>query len=303
MLVRLLTWSLLLAIGAPSAAYAQHDDSDHAPHAHALDGIAQDDGEEEESLDDFLDDLLNEDDAEQTVKEEQEEVIEEEAPITEETSDVVLPGEAAERRIIKTLQRKNFLKLGRVEWTTGPAFVANDPFLNRYIVGSGLAYHLTEIFAMELNLGFSPDLGEADWKPLTDQLVNNNHVSPDISKLTYFGNATFAFSPIYGKAAVLGRNIINFDIFGAFGMGATRTVDDLEALQKVGDPVAEATQYQVHPTTNFGGGLRVIFNESTAVRIEGRSLIYIETVDSTTLEMKNNFIVQTGLSLFFPRMP
>jgi len=303
MLVRLLTWSLLLAIGAPSAAYAQHDDSDHAPHAHPLDGVAQDDGEEEESLDDFLDDLLNEDDTEQTVKEEQEEVIEEEAPITEETSDVVLPGEAAERRIIKTLQRKNFLKLGRVEWTTGPAFVGNDPFLNRYIVGSGLAYHLTEIFAMELNLGFSPDLGEADWKPLTDQLVNNNHVSPDISKLTYFGNATFAFSPIYGKAAVLGRNIINFDIFGAFGMGATRTVDDLEALQKVGDPVAEATQYQVHPTTNFGGGLRIIFNESTAVRIEGRSLIYIETVDSTTLEMKNNFIVQTGLSLFFPRMP
>ena len=302
MLVRLLTWSLLLAVAAPSAAYAHHDEDDHSH----LDGVAQDDdGDEgdEESLDDFLDDLLNEDDAEKSVKEEREEVIEEEAPITEDTSDVVLPGEERERRIIKTLQRKNFLKLGRVEWTTGGAFVSNDPFLNRYIFGTGFAYHLTEIFAMELNLGFSPDLGDADWKPLTDQLVNNNHVSPDISKLTYFGNATFAFSPIYGKAAVLGRNIINFDIFGAFGMGATRTVDDLEALQKVGDPVAEATQYQIHPTTNFGGGLRIIFNESTALRFEGRSLIYIETVDSTTLEMKNNFIVQGGLSLFFPRMP
>jgi outer membrane beta-barrel protein len=302
MLVRLLTWSLLVAVAAPYAAYAQPTVLDNP-----LDGVAQEDDsdeeEEEESLDDFLDDLLNEDTAEQTVKEERNEVIEEDAPISEDTSDVVLPGEASERRIIKTLQRKNFLKLGRVEWTTGGAFVSNDPFLNRYIVASGLAYHLTEIFAMEFNLGFSPDLGDADWKPLTDQLVNNNHVSPDISKLTYFGNTTFAFSPIYGKAAVLGRNIINFDIFGAFGMGATRTVDDLEALQKVGDPVAEATQYQIHPTTNFGGGLRIIFNESTALRFDGRSLIYIETVDSTTLEMKNNFIVQAGLSLFFPRMP
>jgi len=301
MLVRLLTWSLLVAVAAPHAAYAQPSVLENP-----LDGVAQDDDsddEEEESLDDFLDDLLNEDNEEQSVKEEREEVIEEDAPISEDTSNVVLPGEERERRIIKTLQRKTFLKLGRMEWTPNVAFVSNDPFLNRYIVGSGLAYHLTEIFAMELNLGFSPDLGDTDWKPLTDQLVNNNHVSPDISKLTYFGNAAFAFSPIYGKAAVLGRNIINFDIFGAFGMGATRTVDDLEALQKVGDPVAEATQYQIHPTTNFGGGLRIIFNESTALRFDGRSLIYIETVDSTTLEMKNNFIVQGGISIFWPRMP
>jgi outer membrane beta-barrel protein len=151
-------------------------------------------------------------------------------------------------------------------------------------------------------LDFSPDLGTGDWKPLTTQLVEENHVSPDISKLNLFGSACFVFSPIYGKAAISGRKLINFDIYGKFGMGATRTADDLEALQSVGDPRAEATQFQVHPTTNFGGGARIIFNENLAMRVEGRSMVYIETVNATTLEMKNNFILQFSASFFIPNL-
>ncbi len=207
-----------------------------------------------------------------------------------------------DKRVIKTLQAKNFLKINRWELSPHLAFVSNDPFLNRYILGTGLGYNLTEIFAIEGMVDFSPDLGEGDWKPLTKQLVDENHVSPDISKLTYFGSACFVFSPIYGKAAITGRKIINFDIYGKFGMGFTRTADDLEALQSVGDPRAEATQYQMHPTTNFGGGARIIFNENLAARIEGRSMVYIEAVNATTLEMKNNFILQLSASFFFPNM-
>lgn len=210
--------------------------------------------------------------------------------------------EQRNRRVIKTLQRKTFMKMGRWELSPHAAFVSNDPFLNRYIVGAGVGYHITEIFAIEGMIDFSPDLGEGDWKPLTSQLVGENNVSPDISKLTYFGEACFVFSPIYGKAAIRGRNIINFDIYGKFGMGATATADDLDALQAEGEPTAVATQNQVHPTTNFGGGARVVFNQNVALRVEGRSMIYIETVDSDTLEMKNNFIIQAAVSFFVPNM-
>ena len=52
-------------------------------------------------------------------------------------------------QIVKTLQRKNFLKLRRWELSPHVAFVTNDPFLNRYIIGTGIAYHLTEIFSIE----------------------------------------------------------------------------------------------------------------------------------------------------------
>ncbi len=216
--------------------------------------------------------------------------------------DIILPEEELKKkRLIKTLQRKTFLKLGRVEVGPHLGAVVNDPFLNRYIIGASAGYHLTEVFSLELDLGFSPDLGdEVDWKPLTHQLVDNNHVSPDISKLSYYADVTFGFSPIYGKVAI-GRKIINFDIFGNFGAGVARTADDLDALQAdPGDVRAEASAEQFHPTTNLGGGLRIIFNPNLALRLEGRSLVYIETVQSTTLEMKNNLLLQGTVTFFFP---
>ena len=147
------------------------------------------------------------------------------------------------KRLIKVVPPKTFLKLGRFEAVPNVGFVTNDPFLNRYMIGVGLGYHLTEIFAIEGNLAYSPDLGRGDWKPITEQLVDKNHVSPDISKLQLVANGTFLFSPIYGKVALNGNRIINFDIYGAFGMGVTQTVDDLVALQAENDPIAEATRF------------------------------------------------------------
>lgn len=266
------------------------------------DALAQDDEEADE--DDVLKDIMG-GDSEETAAEERRQVE------TGETGDnvgarseeiLLLEDEGKKRKVIKTIQRKNFLKLGRLEFSPHAATVVNDPFLNRYIVGAGLGYHLTEVFAIEASFDFAPDLGDGDWKPLTHQLVEENSVSPDISKLTLFGALTFQYSPIYGKVAVVGNKIILFDIYGAFGMGATRTRDDLEALQATEDPRAQATENQVHPTTNLGGGLRIIFGENIAARLEGRSLIYIETVNATTLEMKNNFIVQASAAFFFPNL-
>ena len=251
--------------------------------------------EDEGSGDDELDDILGDTSSDKsTVKEEKEEL--------RSSTGSKAPTFEPPDRTIKMIQQKDFMKIGRFEATPSVGFVTNDPFLNRYIAGVRLGYHLTEIFAIEGELSYSPDLGESDWKPLTTQLVNENNVSPDISKLTLVSNATFQFSPIYGKVALGGGNIIHFDIYGAFGMGVTQTRDDLRALQAEGDPIAQATEVQLQPTTNFGGGVRVVFNETLAVRVDGRSLVYIETVNSTTLEMKNNFVLSAGVGFFFPNM-
>ncbi len=285
-------------------AYAHHDEDE----LHHLDGVAQDDDDSEDSDDDSssgddaLDDILNDTD-EESVASEQEAVksgdLDDRVGVQSEV--IFEEDEASRRRVIKTIQAKNFLKLGRFEATPFLGFVTNDPFINRRLGGLSFAYHMTEIFALELMLGYAPDFGQADWKPLTRQLVDKNKVSPDISKLTLFSHAAFQFSPIYGKVAVNGRKIINFDVFGTFGMGATLTQDDLEALGDDSE-TAVATQIQWHATTNIGGGARVIINENWAIRAEGRSLVYIETINSTTLEMKNNFIVSLAASYFFPGM-
>lgn len=225
-----------------------------------------------------------------------------------ETIDTSLPEEGKKKRkqVIKTIQRKTFMKLHRYEIGPAVGFVANDPFLNRYIIGAVGAYHVTEIFAIELQGGYAPILGKGgcddpDWKPLSCQLLEKNSVSPDISRLTAHGSLGLSFAPIYGKAAV-GRGIIGFDIYGSFGIGITQTTDDLYALQKEEDPAAQATENQVHPTTNIGGGARVTFGDTFAMRAEVKSMSYIETVASSTLEMKNNLIIQLSGSFFFPGM-
>jgi len=248
---------------------------------------------------DDLDDILGPGDptVPESAREEREALLSEtDSPSTE------LPQEDSEKRIIKTLQRKNFMKIGRWELAPHVGFVTNDPFINRYLGGVSGAYHITEIFAVELAGSFSPDFGEADWKPITDQIINENQVTPDISKIQYFGTVQFQYSPIYGKVALMGRNIIMFDIFGAFGTGVVNTRDDLEALQKEDDPRAQATSVQMHPTLNYGGGARVVFSPGFALRLEGRGLSYIEVLESTTLEMKNNMILMLSASFFVPGM-
>jgi len=208
---------------------------------------------------------------------------------------------AAKRRVIQTLQRKHFMKIDRYEITPQLGLVTNDPFVNRYLGGVSFTYHVTEIFGIEANGYFSPNLGRTDWKPITHQIVDHNNVQPDISKIQAIGSLNFQFSPIHGKLAVGKRNIIQFDIFGAFGTGVVQTADDLEALGN-DDEVATLTQSQLHPSLNYGGGLRVILSPSVALRLEGRGLSYIEVLESTTLEMKNNMTMLAGISFFVPGM-
>ncbi len=220
-----------------------------------------------------------------------------------------LDSKKSKHRVIKVIQKKNFMKIGRYEVGPQIGFVTNDPFLNRYILGATLDYHITEIFAAEVQLDYSPILGKSgsgtsdpDWKPLTKQILSENSVSPDISKLNGMGSVALSFSPIYGKAAV-GRKIIAFDIFGAFGLGAIHTVDDYNALQvKETDPDYVSTAIEWHPTTVISGGARVAFGESVAARLEGKATSYIEAINGGTLEMKNNFILQGGVTFFFPSM-
>lgn len=206
---------------------------------------------------------------------------------------------SGKKRIIKTLQRKDVLKINRAELGAGVGFVTNDPFIRRNIVRVDGGYHFTEITSIQAEIGFSPNLGESDWKPITKQIIDNNRVTPDISKIQFYGNATIQFAPIYGKVAVPGNKIINFDIFGLFGTGIAQTRDDTVALQcEANDEACASTADQVHPTLNFGGGARILFNKNIALRVEGRGLSYIETLEGVNLEMKNNIVLQAAFSYF-----
>lgn len=256
--------------------------------------LAQD---ELEGSDDSIDDIISGGPATpsttSTVAEERE------AMSQPETAAVELP--PGKRKIIKTLQPKFFLKIGRVEATPFVGMVTNDPFIRRIMFGADLAYHFTELFAFELQGSFDPNFQEGDWKPITRQITGANQVAPEISRMMWHMTGNFNFSPFYGKLATVGKNAIMFDIYGTFGAGVVGTSDDLELIGNEGEPRAEATRNQVHPTLSFGGGLRVAFNKTFALRFEARSLSYINVRESTTLELKNNLALMLGGSVFFGR--
>lgn len=247
-----------------------------------------------QSESDLPDDLLGEETAppEPSIRQER-------AALESEQVELALPEEDQRKRVIQTFQRKDFLKIGRYEAAPHIGFVTNDPFINRYLVGGSFAYHVTEIFGVELSGTFSPTFGTLDYKGITKQIIGENEVTPDISRIQFYVNGNFQFSPIYGKVALGAGRIIGFDLFGVFGTGVVNTKDDLVALQKTDDPAAIATESQFHPTLNFGGGIRIIFSDTFAWRIEGRGLSYIEVLESSTLEMKNNFTLLSSFSFFF----
>jgi outer membrane beta-barrel protein len=204
------------------------------------------------------------------------------------------------KRIIKVVQRRHFLKLGRVEATIPSiGMVTNDPFLRRILFAGRFEVHMTEISSIGAYLAFSPNLGESDLKQLTSQMQTRKEVVPDISRIMFVGIVDMGFSPIFGKVELGTTKIINYDIYFSAGAGVLYTIDD-EELVKGGD---EKYRKQIHPVTSLSFGFRVAFNEWFGIRLEGRLLTHIEQVDRAeglNLEMKNNFAVQFGPSFFLP---
>ncbi len=288
--LRALTWSVLVGfftLSAPAAAWAQED------------------------VDDDLDEILGTGPSSptSTVADERREA-EREAEQGTDPTDVVLPD--AKKHLIKTLQKKNFLKIKRFEFMPFVGLVTNDPFVNRILFGGGLGYHITEVFQFEIQGSYAPILGVdgvGDYKPVTNQLTcqgkaddsNCNSVAPEISRQIWHMVGQFNWSPFYGKIAAR-RSTIAFDLYASLGAGVVGTQDDLKLLG-VGpsDTDAFATEFQAHPAISLGGGLRVNFSKTVGLRLEVRTISYIGVLRSTQLELKNNLTMLLGASILFGR--
>ena len=108
-------------------------------------------------------------------------------------------------------------------------------------------------------------------------------------------DAVVLFSPIYGKAAVKGVELLSFEVFGRFGASLVHTEDDTESLG-TDDLYTRQTLSQDHIASVYGGGLRLFLTERTSARLEGRGVSYIETVSAGTLQMKNTVVLMASAS-------
>ena len=187
---------------------------------------------------------------------------------------------------VKAVQRKGFLKRHRLELTPILALSVNDAFYQKFGGGLRLAYNVADSFAIAARgLYFEPlrtdnvRLGKVAFQ---GQLLT--------SKLHYQAMVDGVWSPIYGKAAVLGRNIVHFDFFLQAGLGLVWSDTSLA-------PRNEGP----HLATDLGGGVRFYPKEWFAFELGLSATLYTDrAAEGVPSVVQKVFVANFGVSFFWP---
>ena len=189
--------------------------------------------------------------------------------------------------------------------------VINDPFLKRRGIQVEYGYAISDRLYLGGEFAKYPDLGETDLTTLTKQIKNSNNVAPDISRMLtdvslhawynfrdlegVFGNSNnkihmnLLFGPNIGLVATKDDATVS----GVLD-GADNVCPDLEALNSNSEEALFCqTQIEWHVVSGYE--LKMLFSKNATFVSTGIARkIYIETVNSTMLEMKDNTIFEVG---------
>jgi outer membrane beta-barrel protein len=187
---------------------------------------------------------------------------------------------------VKAVQRKGFLKRGRFEVAPIFATTVNDAFYEKFGGGLRLAYSLEDSFAIALRgTYFTPyrtDNVREGKLAFSSQLLS--------SQLNYQAMLDGIWSPVYGKASFLNKNIIHFDLFLAAGFGLVWSATSFS-------PRNEGP----HLAADVGGGVRFYPKEWMAFELGMMATLYPDRpVESLPATIQRVFVANVGLSFFFP---
>ena len=218
------------------------------------------------------------------------------------------------------VQNRFFLKTSRFELSPVLGYVPNNPMVKRYVGGVLFGFHLSESFAAEGALLYSPDLGTNDLKGLTITLVDIAHTGDaqgdfqqPLDKMVLGASFAGRWAPVYGKINLLGEAVANFDLYGVGGVGMLSMANCYARYDATSEIHVALEECEAVPqiTGNLGVGLNFFLNQSMALKLEGRSYLYVDTKpdyapdDGQTPDesrLYNNFIASVGLSFFLPKM-
>ncbi|HEY0839557.1 MAG TPA: outer membrane beta-barrel domain-containing protein [Vulgatibacter sp.] len=186
---------------------------------------------------------------------------------------------------VKAVQRKHFLKRGRLELVPTFAMSLNDAFYTK--VGGGLAanYHLADSIALSFHyerFGISQnDSVRIAKRELKSLLLS--------SKLEWSAGADFLWTPIYGKLAWF-NTIVQYDLFLMAGAGVAWS-------QTSGAPVDDGA----HPAVDIGVGQRFALADWMAFEFWVKQLLYADRPqDRQISEIQKVLTLNVGLSFWIP---
>lgn len=233
-----------------------------------------------------------------------------------------LRGETVDKDVV---QNRFFVKTKRFEIAPVLGIVPNNPMVKRYTGGVLLAYHFSETFAIGGQVIYSPDLGSADLKDLTNTLVQIAHNSSSevefqqpLDKLRLGATFSANWIPVYGKINLVGETVLNFDLYGSVGLGMLSIAkyyavySEEIALQNPGAaPVAlQKPENVVRVPLNLAIGGDFFLTQTLALKLEARSYIYVDgapqydpNAPTSDRQVYPVIITSAGLSMYFPKMP
>ncbi len=186
---------------------------------------------------------------------------------------------------VKAVQRKHFLKGGRLELVPSFAMSLNDAFYSK--VGGGIAvnYHLADPFAISLHFD-KYGIAQSDNVRIAKRELRSLLLS---SKIDWTAGADFVWTPIYGKLAWF-NTIVTYDFFLMTGVGAASS-------QTSGEPVNDG----LHPAADAGIGQRFAFADWMAFEFWVKQLLYADRPqDREISEIQKVLTVNVGLSFWIP---
>ena len=186
---------------------------------------------------------------------------------------------------VKAVQRKHFLKRGRLEAVPSFALSLNDAFNSK--VGAGLAvnYHLADSIALSAHY-------DQFYRAQSDNVRIAKRELRSLllaSAIDWTAGVDFVWTPIYGKLAWF-NTIVQYDLFLATGVGGVWS-------QTSGDPVGDG----LHPSIDAGIGQRFAFTDWMAFEFWVKQLLYVDRPqDREIAEIQKVLTMNVGLSFWLP---
>lgn len=187
---------------------------------------------------------------------------------------------------VHIVQKKRFADEGRHELTVYPAAVqVNGKYTRHAGTAAHYTYHLQENFALQVMGQYNWYSNESDFNLELIDKVREQAQAASSLLLVWGAHAGVEVTPLYGKFAFLNNSLAQFSVVlsGGAGIGSTRHLIRPAVTNDV-----EGESFQVPARfgdtgTKFmgsvGGGFRLQFGESYALRVEVRDLIYTARVD------------------------
>lgn len=202
------------------------------------------------------------------------------SPMAQGEADVAL----ADR--VKAVQRKGFLKRHRFQLGLDLPISINDPFYEKLGVGGTIGYNLEDAFAVSLR-------GVYYW-PLRTNAVRQGQLAFGSLILNSAVKGQLMvdgiWSPVYGKVAWLGSDIVHFDVYLLAGLGAVWSATSLA-------PRSEGP----HAATDLGAGIR--FYPKSWLALDGgliATLYADQPSTSAPSTIQKIIAARIGVTIFFP---